>query len=90
MRTSLCQKVAGLVLLLGCSSFALEGDGMQEMLTDLKTNAWGQPGYAAVEVLTPPLSTPDSVAAGKQLAEVYCISCHGMGLAARAMTRASP
>jgi mono/diheme cytochrome c family protein len=48
-----------------------------DLLDDLK-NAQGLPGYAAVEALTPP-PTAD-VAMGKQLAEVYCINCHGMNL----------
>lgn len=81
MKSTLIRRFAGLSILLGCSAFALEGNSPEEMLSDLKTNAWGMPGYAAVEVLTPPASTSESVAAGKQLAEVYCISCHGISLA---------
>lgn len=68
-------------MLIGCYLSALAEESQPEMLSDLKSNAWGLPGYAAVEALTPPFSTPESVANGKELAEVYCISCHGMSLA---------
>ena len=64
-----------------CSTvLALEPATRSELLSDLKANAWGLPGYAAVEVLTPPPSTPESVAEGKRLSQTYCISCHGMSL----------
>jgi mono/diheme cytochrome c family protein len=59
---------------------ALPALAQTDMLKDLGDNAWNMPGYPEVRVLTPPPTTPEDLVTGKQLSEVYCISCHGMNL----------
>jgi mono/diheme cytochrome c family protein len=66
--------------LLTAALLALPALAQTDMLKDLQENAWNMPGYSAVKVLTPPPTTPDQLVSGKQLAEVYCINCHGMNL----------
>lgn len=52
----------------------------QNALLDDYSNAQGLPGYPEVKALTPRPQQPDDLKVGRELAEMYCISCHGLNL----------
>ncbi len=65
-------------IILGAMFILAGAVGAQTSLLDDYSNAQGLPGYPEVKALTPRPPQPDDLQVGRQLAEMYCISCHGI------------